>query len=99
MYPLKSAAPANQLHVLEHQMGHAFGLWGHSDDPGDIMYPALKAEMHDFPSRWAWRSAAVDDKVQPSDWLDDSQPSQRDVNTLLKVYGLPATDLSSFSPY
>jgi predicted Zn-dependent protease len=99
MYPLKNSAAANQLHVLTHQMGHAFGLWGHSEDPGDIMYPALKPELNDFPSRWAWRSSSIAAKVQPVDWVEDARPSQRDVNTLLKIYDLPATDLSSYSPY
>lgn len=99
MYPMKSSTSTNQLHVLTHQMGHAFGLWGHSDDPGDIMYPAMKSELNDFPSRWGWRSSSIAAKVQPVDWVEDAKPSQRDVNTLLKVYGLPATDLSSYSPY
>jgi hypothetical protein len=99
MYPLKESSPANQLHVLMHQMGHAFGLWGHSDDPGDVMYPALKLELNDFPSRWAWRSASVGAKVQPVHEVEEAKPSQRDVNTLLRVYDLPATDLSSYSPY
>lgn len=99
MYPLRGADPRSQLHVLSHQLGHAFGIWGHSDDPDDIMYPALKAEMNDFPSRWGWRSASTMAKIQPVGVVEGYQPSQRDVNTLLKVYELPASDLSSYSPY
>jgi hypothetical protein len=99
LYPFKGQSPANQLHVACHEMGHAFGLWGHSDDPGDAMYPALKQEMNDFPSGWAWRSAAANTKVQPPGYADDFHPSQRDINTLLKLYGLPLTDLSTYSPY
>jgi predicted Zn-dependent protease len=26
--------------VVAHELGHAMGLWGHSDYPGDLMYPA-----------------------------------------------------------
>ena len=29
--------------VLMHEIGHAIGLWGHSPDPNDIMYPQSKA--------------------------------------------------------
>lgn len=25
--------------VVAHEMGHALGIWGHSDYPGDLMYP------------------------------------------------------------
>ncbi|MBW4699357.1 MAG: matrixin family metalloprotease [Aphanocapsa lilacina HA4352-LM1] len=25
-----------------HELGHAVGLWGHSDDPEDIMYPEMR---------------------------------------------------------
>jgi predicted Zn-dependent protease len=99
MYPVKNAPANNQLHILTHQLGHAFGLWGHSDDPGDIMYPALKPELNDFPARWAWRSMSVAAKAQPVELVDDAQPSQRDMNTLLRIYDQPSTDLSSYSPY
>jgi hypothetical protein len=99
LFSFKGQSAANQLHVVSHQMGHAFGLWGHSDDPGDVMYPALKQEMTDFPSRWSWRSAAANTKVQPPGVADDFHPSQRDINTLMKLYALPVTDLSTYSPY
>jgi predicted Zn-dependent protease len=30
--------------VMLHEMGHALGLGGHSDHPGDVMYPSAAAE-------------------------------------------------------
>lgn len=99
MFPLRGAEPRIQLHTLSHQLGHAFGIWGHSDDPDDIMYPALKQEVNDYPAKWGWRSASVMAKVQPSGVVDGYQPSQRDVNTLIKLYDLPVNDLSAYSPY
>lgn len=99
LYPLKGLSPANQRHAVSHELGHAFGLWGHSDNPGDVMYPVLKQELSDFSARWAWHSAAVNAKVQPSGIADDFHPSQRDINTLLKIYDLPLIDLSTYNPY
>lgn len=99
LFPVSGQAQANQLHVLSHQLGHAFGLWGHSEDPADIMYPALKPEFNDFPGKWAWRSAKLNQKLQPSGLAEDYVPTQRDINTLLRIYDQPATDLSNYSPY
>jgi len=99
LYPFRDLDTAKQLQVLSHELGHAFGIWGHSDDPGDVMYPALRQEMNDFPTRWAWHTAAVNTRVQPSEESASFHPSQRDINTLLKIYTLPATDITSFSPY
>lgn len=103
MFPLHSALPNYKCHALIHQLGHAFGLWGHSDDPNDVMYPAFSQEVNDFPSKWRARSAGVIPKPLASGSQDvlrnKNQLSQRDLNTLLKIYGLPATHLGTFNLY
>lgn len=99
LYPFKGQSSASQLHLIAHEMGHAFGLWGHSDDPGDVMYPASKQELNDFPSRWAWHTAAANNRVQVTGEAESFHPSQRDINTLLKLYSLPVTDMGNYSPY
>lgn len=99
MFPMKGQPSGHQLHAVAHQMGHAFGLWGHSDDPSDVMYPVLRQEVSDYPQRWSWRSASVMSRVRPSGIAEGYQPSQRDINTLLRIYDQPATDLSSYNPY
>jgi predicted Zn-dependent protease len=46
--------------LVLHELGHAIGIWGHSSDPGDIMY------THPIVATL----------------------SQRDINTIRKIYGL-----------
>ncbi|HEY9688261.1 MAG TPA: hypothetical protein V6C52_14920 [Coleofasciculaceae cyanobacterium] len=99
MSPMKGQPSGHQLHAVSHQLGHAFGLWGHSDAPEDIMYPTFRQEMNDYPSRWSWRSATAMSRVQPTGMAEGYKPSQRDINTLLRIYDQPAIDLSTFNPY
>ena len=39
------ARPEEIHRVMLHEMGHALGLGGHSDDPRDIMYPSIRREV------------------------------------------------------
>ena len=41
---LKPHSPEIVQTVLLHEIGHAIGLWGHSDDPHDVMYFAATAK-------------------------------------------------------
>ncbi len=100
LFPVVGQPSAVQLRALSHQLGHAIGLWGHSEDPDDVMFPALSQELNDFPGKWAWRSGPNKTQpVTPVAGLDAYAPSQRDINTLIKIYAQPANSLSDYSPY
>ena len=65
-YPPQVAEKTLELAIL-HELGHAIGLYAHSDNSSDIMFPV---ETND------------DSQVRTHHWAI----SQRDINTLRKVY-------------
>ncbi len=67
--------------IVLHEMGHALGIRGHSLSKGDIMYWQVQEKSHQvrlpgiaYP--YAWKTLV-------------SKPSQRDLNTLIRLYNTP----------
>jgi predicted Zn-dependent protease len=64
--------------IVLHELGHAFGIKGHSDTKKDIMYWQAQEKktgisISGIPLPVFWRSLV-------------KQPSQRDLNTLIRLY-------------
>lgn len=70
---------ANLDRFLMHELGHAVGIWGHSDNSSDIMYNFEETNL-DILSTNHFKNKNV-----PVNYAPD-QPSERDINTLIKIY-------------
>ncbi|MBI4166857.1 MAG: matrixin family metalloprotease [Acidobacteria bacterium] len=71
--------------IIAHELGHALGVKGHSDSKKDIMYMEKQDNRHSFrvpgfPLPITWRSLV-------------KQPSQRDINTLIRLYNHPGSSV------
>jgi predicted Zn-dependent protease len=67
--------------IILHEMGHALGIRGHSDSKGDIMYYRMQEKPH---------QVVVPESPLPIFWKSlVSKPSQRDLNTLIRLYNTP----------
>jgi predicted Zn-dependent protease len=67
--------------IVLHEMGHALGIGGHSLSKGDIMY---------FQMQDKTRRVRVPGLIYPIAWKElVSKPSQRDLNTLIRLYNTP----------
>jgi len=67
--------------IVLHEMGHALGIGGHSSSKGDIMYWQVQEKN---------RQLAIPGVYYPVAWKSlVSKPSQRDLNTLIRLYNTP----------
>ncbi len=64
-----------------HEMGHALGIRGHSSSKGDIMYWQMQESNRRVPIPGMYYPLILKSLV--------SKPSQRDLNTLIRLYNTP----------
>lgn len=83
---------------VTHALGHALGLWGHSEDPHDLMYPAYGPRPRDIPQPWE-RTTLTPSPAGDTPDQTIGAPSPRDISTLRRLYEKPADDLARYSPY
>jgi len=71
--------------TVAHEIGHALGIQGHSGSPRDVMFSAVQ-EILNIARDWGPipSPSAVELPPPPS-----QKPSQRDINTLLRLYNTP----------
>jgi len=67
---------------LTHQIGHSLGLWGHSNDKNDIMYP-----FQEYKNDINYRDIN-DDIPDITAHSAPYRPTTRDINTLIRIYHL-----------
>jgi predicted Zn-dependent protease len=67
--------------IVLHEMGHALGIAGHSPSKGDIMYWKVQESKHRLNLPGVIYPIAFKSLV--------SKPSQRDLNTLIRLYNTP----------
>lgn len=65
---------------LVHQIGHSLGIWGHSKDKNDIMYP-----FKEFRNDINYKDIS-DDIPEITINSASYRPTTRDINTLIRIY-------------
>ena len=70
--------------IVTHELGHALGVKGHSDSKKDIMYMEMQRKVYGtkvggYPVP-LWKSLV-------------KEPSQRDINTLIRLYNHPGSSV------
>ncbi|MDX2084731.1 MAG: matrixin family metalloprotease [Candidatus Melainabacteria bacterium] len=101
----QSAAPSTKMRAVMHQLGHALGLWTHSNEPNDLMYPADSRERRDIASHWqtTTRSASPPSITASTRHASTGSmvllPSSRDLNTLQQLYAHPSgSSIGTYTP-
>ncbi len=70
--------------IIAHQLGHAFGIWGHSNSPLDLMY-----DFHEIKKDIDFKSTKESPLRRSIKHAKDA-PAARDLNTLIKIYNSPS---------
>jgi predicted Zn-dependent protease len=73
--------------TVSHEVGHALGIQGHSDRPGDVMFGTIEEILIQLNDPRAVPHSGLS-SPNPSPPLPQ-KPSQRDVNTLIRLYNSP----------
>ena len=62
---LSIVKPKQLTPILLHEIGHAIGLWGHSDDPKDVMFDTPTVEKPSFRDIATWEKVRAKPISQP----------------------------------
>jgi hypothetical protein len=99
MTPWTGRPLSEQRHGVTHALGHALGIWTHSQQPDDVMTPRNKLEAEDLTGFVRYASMSSEASLPVSEetpWTDT--PSVQERERLLRQYRSPGKDLSGFYP-
>lgn len=99
MSPFLTHPKETKLRAMLHQLGHASGIWGHSDQPEDVMYPSNRLEARDIPEKWNQGVLKFSSEApEPLVGTIPVKPSNRDRKTLTQIYSTPGQDIRLYAP-
>ena len=108
VHAYRQSSPRNKKRVMIQQLAHALGLWGFSDRPTDLLYPASQQELLAIPAALRGEAATGFDGWKQEfkrvwqldmDAPKQVQPSPRDITTLKALYAHPKiTNMSTWDP-